>query len=65
VLHGAAAKKDTDEQIEVGFEQMDDPEAVEFDAAGFLVYHDIDHVDPTSKEEPWGSSNGGKAMDET
>jgi hypothetical protein len=64
-LHGSAAKKDADEQIEVGFEQMYDPEAVKFDAAGFLVDHDIDHMDPTSKEEPLCSSNGGKAVDET
>ena len=49
VEHGAAAEENTNEKVEVGLKQVDDPETIELVTSWFLVDHDIDDSCPAVK----------------
>jgi hypothetical protein len=58
VVHSAATKEDTDEEVEISFKKMNDAEAVKFNTAWLLIDHNVNDMDPTAEEKSLSSGNG-------
>jgi hypothetical protein len=62
VVHGASSEKKTDDEVEIGLEEVYDAEFVQFQNARLFIDHNVDYRGPSLEVKPVETSKRSKAV---